>query len=293
LRALGGFLLLVGSTGWVATRGSLPAATGVLAFESDRGGQRDVYLIETDASGLKRLTDHGAEDGGPAWSPDGKRIAFHSNRAGNFDIYLMDADGSHVERLTDHPADESQPHWSPDGRWIAFESERDGTSEIYRVRPDTKRVRRLTDSPSRKLGPAHSPDGHSIAYMDGGLDRWQVALLDLGSGESRYLTRRGGNCRPSWSPDGRLLALVSTRDSSKADIWLTEVGRAASWKLASREDAHNYDPSFSPDGRALAFASTFERQPEEWDLYLVDVNGRGLTQLTSGPGNDRFPAWRP
>jgi Tol biopolymer transport system component len=129
--------------------------------------------------------------------------------------------------------------------------------------------------------------------MDRGVIRWQIALFELRNGSSRILTGGWGNCRPAFSPDGRFLAFVSTRESDKADIRIRNMARETDWKLVTRPNAHNYDPSFSPDGQSLAFSSTIERRPEQWDLFLVGIDGKNLVQLTSGPANDRFPDWRP
>jgi Tol biopolymer transport system component len=79
-----------------------PAGSGSrVAFMSARDGNWEVYLINMDGSGLKRLTNNNAQDGLPAWSPDGKSIAFVSNRSGAWAIWVMNAGGSNQRKLFD------------------------------------------------------------------------------------------------------------------------------------------------------------------------------------------------
>ena len=76
-----------------------------------------------------------------------------------------------------------------------------------------------------------------------------------------------------------------------ADVRLAGRQRLACTDAA---DAHNYDPSFSSDGLSLAMASTIMRgDHEQWDIFVMDVNGRGLFRLTGDEGNERFPDFKP
>ena len=91
-----------------------------IAFESDRDGNWEIYVMNADGTNQTRLTSPPAENGGHAWSPDGSKIAFTSKRDGNDEIYVMNADGTSQMRLTNNPAEDLGPSWSPDGSKIGF-----------------------------------------------------------------------------------------------------------------------------------------------------------------------------
>jgi TolB protein len=79
-----------------------PAGFGTrVIFMSARDGNWEVYAINQDGSGLRRLSNNGAQDGLPTWSPDGKTIAFVSNRGGSWAIWAMDANGNNQRKLFD------------------------------------------------------------------------------------------------------------------------------------------------------------------------------------------------
>jgi Tol biopolymer transport system component len=93
----------------IAFRGAFPPGS----WGSPRANY-DVYVMNADGSGQRRLTRARAFDGDPVWSPDGRSIAFRSMRDGNAELYVMNPDGSGQRRLTRGPANEARFAWSPD-----------------------------------------------------------------------------------------------------------------------------------------------------------------------------------
>ena len=88
-----------------------------IAFDSDRDGNLEIYVMDADGSNQTRLTETEAVDSHPFFSPVADRIAFYSNRdnpeSENMDIYVMDADGGNVTRLTDDAPMTATPRGPP------------------------------------------------------------------------------------------------------------------------------------------------------------------------------------
>src|SRR5205809_7842958 len=82
----------------------------------------DIYVMNADGSGQRRVTRNPEYDGYPALSPDGRSIAFDSERQGKVALFVMDADGSGQRRLTQNLGTDGMPAWSPGRGKIAFAS---------------------------------------------------------------------------------------------------------------------------------------------------------------------------
>jgi Tol biopolymer transport system component len=286
--------------------------SGTLVFQSDREGRPKIYSLDLATGKVTALTSGEAwRDENPRWSPDGTKIVFKSNRAhysgnppeqGNadYDLYTMNADGSDVRRLTTDAANEHDPSWAPDGKSIVYSSDKDSRGDLYRLWLADSRVERLTRHfVGRAIMPTVSPDGSRVAFAAqsmraGQFWLFQVHILDLASKGATPLAGSGGACWPAWMPDSSGLAYVRL-DQEPSALESLKLQSGAKQPLVKDAKLWSYYPDWSPDGQKVAFSiSPQHHEGEDWDLALVDANQPGkFVKLTSGPGNDRLPDWKP
>jgi Tol biopolymer transport system component len=180
----------------------------MIAFASKRGGNFDLYTMNADGTGTRRVTSTRADDGSPTWSSDGRRIAFGRGTSG--DIYVANVDGSGARALGDDLAPEGQPAWSPDGRWIAYVRRTPGTpvEELWVVRPDGSGRHKVKGFGGAIDGPTWSPDSQRIAFA-ADIDGSVLDIYSIGA-DGRSLRRHTQSpndaIEPSWSPDGNTIA---------------------------------------------------------------------------------------
>jgi TolB protein len=186
-----------------------------IAFVSRRDGRSHIYVMRADGTGVRRLSDSGADDGSPTWSPDGRRIAF----AREAELFVIPTRGGTARRISRGVAGEAlDPAWSPEGRLIAYDYRPPGYSirEIWVVGVDGRRARQVTRLREVSTRPAWSPDGRRIAFQSNA-EGGHVEIYSIGldrSGLRRETRSTVDTFDPDWSPNGREIAF-----SSNGAIW--------------------------------------------------------------------------
>ncbi len=284
--------------------------TGTILFT--RAG--DIWAAS--GTSLSRVTNSESEksDSGPAWSPDGKHIYFirstkrvtsNSRPGGKYTLYptnviRMKADGSDPKKIYDALIKDSRGLWfshvlqpavSPSGNTVAVVSDGpDGSAEevtLHVINSKTGRLRKVATETVPKFGhnnPAFSPDGTPIAYTyndnAGTHGRPRIAIhtcetkANCSLGKVKYL--KSGYANPSWSPDGKLLAVEST-DGKGRDIAIVNA-RRGELRIKLTRDGNSFAPVFSPDGDQIAY---LHRDGLSIDLHVMtlDIDDRGKITL--------------
>jgi Tol biopolymer transport system component len=237
------------------------ASDGRIAFVRDG----DIWVMDADGSNEVNLTNTSEiEESQPDWSLDGTKIAFKRRvnpDAGGFgDIYVMDADPSTKDatNLTNTPGfDESQPSWAPSGTQLAFVREVPG--EVISEQPD-------------------------------------IFVMSANGQNATNLTESDTSEHfPAWSPDGTKIAFSGVRDGGWEILTMDPSGANEQILTGDGLDAYDEAPEWSPDSSKLVFMKQSQALGccEPWEVWAVNRDGSGDTNLTNHPSDDMGPSWSP
>lgn len=290
-----GVLLAAVSTGVPAAQATYPGQNGRLAFVKNF----DIYTIQPDGSGLRRLTRTG-DNADPAWNAAGTKLAFDSGRAGNEDVYVMDADGSHVVQVTRRFSREVLPYWSPDGRQLAFTSDRLGAPQVFRIRSTAPFGEPVQLTAKFDGGGFYSltwaPDGRSIygGYFSSDFDGDTVtSLYRFSAVDGSRLTYVLRGFQPDVRPQGDRIAYEGPDFINVYTANLDGTGiRQVTHDIDPNGygDVYNPWPTWSPNGRLLAFSHVDGQAPTRGGIYVARADGTGRRLLVAGGFH---PAWQP
>jgi TolB protein len=169
-----------------------------IAFTTNRDGNPEIYVMNRDGSGLRRMTNNPAIDVTPTWSPTGNQLAWVSDRTGAPHIYVMNVDGTGQRQLIGEFCD--RPTWAS-GQFneIAYAARTGPGYDIKLYSFSKGETTRLTDGIGSNESPAFSPNGRHIAFTSTRNGKSQVFTIDRDGNNLRQITREGNNKFPNWS----------------------------------------------------------------------------------------------
>src|SRR6266516_784437 len=145
------------------------------------GGSFDIWLVNADGSGRRRLTTTPANELFPAWHPDSVHLVYVTDASGNFDLYQIDVRDGRTTPLVVSPDHEARPAFSPDGTKLAFSRwpahGRSSDATLWIANADGTAPIELTAAPAPH--PAWSPDGRTLAFQHHVATGWEIWSLAL------------------------------------------------------------------------------------------------------------------
>jgi serine/threonine protein kinase/Tol biopolymer transport system component len=233
----------------------------------------NLWITPLGASGrAQQITRGDNRDGsvGLRWVTGG-RVVYTSAASGNLDLWLINADGSNARQLTNDEAFDYSPAVTPDGRHVVFASQRSGRLNLWRTDLDGRNPKQLTTGETNSWFDL-SPDGRWVIFTSqesGSIKLYKVSL----EGGSPVHLREGSFSRPAVSPDGKLIAcLSSTPQSSQPKVVILPLEGSTPVKTIESKyviDNNATGPlRWTPDGRALIYVDARQGGANLWRMPL-------------------------
>lgn len=270
-------------------------AGDLLAIAVAPGGglNTQVFVLKSDGSGMRRLTDGGKENNYyDRWSADGKTLAISSSRRdpAATDCYFFDLASSKMRMVAENKGVGGVQDISRDNRFAIINRVMSrGDNNLYLVEVATGREALLTaHDPPGSFGSARfAPDGRTIYFTSNkGRDRTAFVRVRLNA---------------EGSPGD--IEIIAARDDAEAVTSIVDekgTKLAFSWNVAGKSELSFYDikagkvaagprfpaeivgeMEFSKDGARLAVVTSGASAPR--DIHLLDLKSKRFTQLTESP----------
>lgn len=276
------------------------AQTKIIYVSEDKAGRRDLFVMDYDGFGPRRVTADPKLSLMPNWSPDGRSFVYTTYRRNNQEIVWLGSGkelGKENRRILVPPETLNiTPAVSPNGRWLAYASAKDsarkGNSDIYIMNLSTEKRKPLTSHRSAELSPTWAPDGRELAFTSDRTGRPQIYIMRADGKGVRRLTVEGRyNAAPAWSPRGDWIAYVCRIPGYGLKLCRISPDGKQRFQITKGSPGEIDDsPSWAPDGRHLVFSST---RGGKSHIFMIYFDGTGLERLTKGGIHHSSPAWSP
>jgi Tol biopolymer transport system component len=276
----------------------------LLAFQSYRDGNYDIWTVRPDGSDLRRSTTGPFDHREPRFSPDGRRIVLSSDVTGSYGIHLLDPSTATLTQLTDTADEEYEPAWSPDGSKVAFVVANTRV-DVVTVADGTRTT--AVTAPAGQIihSPTWTPDGTDLVYCllaggtlpsVAGTSQLVLAGRPLFTGEDVFPLQVSwhGADEYLYTADGAIRRRSLT-GGARHDIPFTapvsvlparHTRRQRDFDSTSRRPVVGIgSPVLSPDGQQVAFRALN-------DIYTMRV-GQPPRPLTRDDRWKSDPAWSP
>lgn len=240
----------------------------------------DLYVMRSDGSERRRLTEDGAWIGGITWTRDSEELVFSSERSGVFGLWRIRRQGGGPEAVAGAGYDAWHPTVSGDGKWLGFETRKVNVN-LWRLPAEAggvERAKAFVVSSRLSLQADASPDGNRLVFVSNRAGPNELWVQDGEGREPRRLTAEKEGGSPRFSPDGKWIAFDARREGH-ADVFVIDVEGKGTRRL-TRGAVDEYLPSWSRDGKWIYYVSEASGQAKCYRV-AAEVSGGGGGVLVS------------
>jgi Tol biopolymer transport system component/serine/threonine protein kinase len=251
------------------SRGAWSSDSNMIAFNSDRAGDMNIWLfIVADSSTRQLTTGHGG-DFQPNWSPDEKKLAFFSSRSGSPNIWEVEIASRALRRLTSNAGVNVNPFYSPDGNLIAYQSDKSGRLEVWVMNADGSSPHRLTNVGVTGHFMRWAGDGTAVIFRCTCSGKPATMKVSVRGGDPQpFAETMMGGSHMSFSADRtRIMDVVGHRV-----LWVSPVNGGKPEKVYEFPDSDvriDY-PVWSPDGKWVMFDRFRPQGGDIWAMSGVE-----------------------
>ncbi|SVC97780.1 uncharacterized protein METZ01_LOCUS350634, partial [marine metagenome] len=179
-----------------------------IVFVSDRNGNDEIYVMNTDGASQKRLTSNVTMDYSPKLSRDGQKIAYVSEMGGGLQVDIMDSDGGNVVKPPANSGNMRSPHWCPQSERVSFITDMEGQVDVYVMNSDGTDMLKVTDDDLVEDLGNWSPNAEWVVYAISQGEDMGVYMRNPRGVDVIQLTQTKDS-GPVWAPVGSLIAYFS------------------------------------------------------------------------------------
>lgn len=220
------------------------------------GVQSQIFQMNSDGSNVQQVTANANGGGGPAWSPDGRRMFFQSNANGKPALFSVEAATRQQREIAEFERDAGQMQLSPDGTRVAYNRSIGGVINIWLLDLATQKSRQLTFDKEFLGFPSWSPDGKLLTgELHRGADTNIVILPSTGGVPTQLTFDHGNNWPHSWSPDGDKILFARQQDDGIWNVWSVSRSTKQEKQLThyNRQSSYVRYPTLSPRGNQVVY----------------------------------------
>src|SRR5258706_6986853 len=255
-----------------------------VVFQSNRNGNLELYLTDSEGKSQTRLTNTKANNINSMFSPDDQSVIYQSDRNGNWDIFLLNKDTGKELQLTSDGGDDVNPFWSPDKNWITFQSNRTGSWNVYLLDLSSDTEYQVTSFSQDVLFPSWSPNGKELAFFINTSGTWDLYVSDLQGKSFKQISIGGDAGNASWAPQGdRIAYQVTTRDNS--DVYTYDLVTNTEYQLTDFAGVDSA-PTWNCIGTDVSFTTNRDGNPNIYSTWWQ--GGSDTYQITNSPSTDKW-----